>query len=258
MTILLTKERENIAQSIILPVSIAEADSMHRVKPVTLFNHMQELAATSIETYNIKFGWAELLKRGFAWFLMRYRVEFDSFPTDVAEIKIITESRGCQRINAYRDFEVYDNKTNQRILKAASCWVVVDINNKSVINIQKEFPDFMEYTQKEDDLKFNKLKQIDRIDFEKIFHVRYDDLDINNHVNNTVYINWALEALDYGFRTSNNIKALDICYKHEITYGNDVLSQVKYDKENNVTEHIIKNAQTGEELCLLRAEFEKV
>ena len=49
-------------------------------------------------------------------------------------------------------------------------------------------------------------RPIESVDCEKTFHVRYDDLDINNHVNNTVYITWALEALDCDFRKSHNIK----------------------------------------------------
>ena len=255
MTILLTKENERVIHCATHPVSIAEADCMHRIKPVLFFNHMQELAASAIEKYDIRYGWSELLRQGYAWFLMKYRVEFDSFPTDVSEIKILTESRGCRRINAYRDFEVFDNTTGNRILKAASCWVVVDIENKSVINIQKEFPEFLAFEDREDDLAYQKLRPINETDFEKTFHVRYDDLDINNHVNNTVYVSWALEALDYDFRKTHNIKAMDIYFKHEVTYGEDVISKVKYDRENNVTEHTIVNASTGEELCLLRMEY---
>ena len=258
MTIMITSKNENCIHSAIHPVSIAEADCMHRIKPVLLFNHMQELAAAGIEKYDIRYGWESLLKQGYAWFLMRYRVEFDSFPYDVSEIKVVTESRGCRRMYAYRDFEVFDNSTGQRILTAASCWFVVDINNKSIINIQKEFPEFLAYQDRENDLEFQKIRPIDSFDSEKVFHVRYDDLDINNHVNNTVYITWALEAFDYDFRKSYNLKAMDIVFKHEITYGEDVLSQVKYDKENCVTEHLIKNASTGEELCLIRAEFVKI
>lgn len=257
MPILLTKENEKCAQTAILPVSIAEADSMHRIKPVTLLNHMQELAATSIEKYDIRYGWSELLKQGYAWFLIRYRIEFESIPKDVNQIRIATESRGCNRMNAYRDFEVYDNISNERILRATSAWFIVDINNKSVVNIQKEFPEFFKFQSREDDLQLQKLKTIDKIDSQKTFHVRYDDLDINNHVNNTVYVQWALEALDYDFRISNDLKALDIYFKHEVKYGEDVLSLVKYDYDNNTTEHVIKNANTGEELCLLKAEFIK-
>lgn len=258
MTILLTKENEKLIHSAIHPVSIAEADCMHRIKPVLLFNHMQELAAAAIEKYDIRYGWNELLKLGYAWFLMKYRVEFDSFPTDVNEIKILTESRGCKRMNAYRDFEIFDNNTGDRILKAASSWYIVDINNKSIINLQKEFPEFILFQSREDDLEYQKLKSGNEFDSEKIFHVRYDDLDINNHVNNTVYITWALEVLDYDFRTAHNIKAMDIYFKHEVTYGESIISKVKYDNENNITEHIIVNAETGDELCLLRIEFSQI
>ena len=258
MTILLTKEREKMIAEAIHPVSIAEADCMHRIKPVLIFNHMQELAASGIEKYDIRYGWSNLLKKGFAWFLIRYRIEFDSIPRDCSEIKVMTESRGCRRMSAYRDFEVYDNKTGNRILRAASCWFVVDIESKSVVNVQKEFPEFCLYEEREDDLELQKLKPIERVDSEKTFHVRYDDLDINNHVNNTVYITWALEALDAEFRNSYDLKSMDIYFKHEVSYGEDIISQVMYDYENNVTEHIIKNASTGEELCLLRAEFVKI
>lgn len=258
MAITLTKENEKITQMAIHPVSIAEADCMHRIKPVLMFNHMQELAATSIEKYDMRYGWSSLLEKGLAWFLIRYRVEFDSTPTDCSEIKVVTESRGCRRMNAYRDFEVFDNNSGQRILRASSCWFIVDIENKSVINIQKDFPEFMLYQDREDDLELQKLKPLDRVDSEKTFHVRYDDLDINNHVNNTVYITWALEALDSEYRKANNLKSMDIYFKHEVSYGEDIVSQVKYDRENNVTEHLIKNASTGEELCLLKAEFVQI
>ena len=86
-----------------------------------------------------------------------------------------------------------------------------------------------------------------------MFHVRYDDLDMNGHVNNTVYITWALEALDIDFRNSHKIKALDIYYKHEVKYGEDVLSCVKSDE--NITEHLIKNSKTNEQLCLIKIEW---
>jgi len=51
---------------------------------------------------------------------------------------------------------------------------------------------------------------------------------------------------------------MDIYFKHDITYGEDIISQVMYNKESNTTEHLIKNASTGEELCLLRAEFVQI
>ena len=55
------------------------------------------------------------------------------------------------------------------------------------------------------------------------------------------------------FRKTNTIKNIDIYYKHEAKYGDDIISQVKY--ENKTTEHLIRNAKTNEELCLLKIEY---
>jgi medium-chain acyl-[acyl-carrier-protein] hydrolase len=219
---------------------------------------MQDLAEKSIDKIGHDLSCSELLKKGLGWFLIRYRIEFDAQPCDVKEIEILTESRGCQKMTAYRDFEVYDNISKNRILRATSSWLIVDLVKKSVVNIRNEFKDFFNFQKREDDLSLNKLKSIDSVDFEKVFSVRYDDLDINKHVNNTVYVTWALEALDYDFRANYGLKSLDIYFKHEAKYGEDVISQVKINQEDLTTEHVIKNSVTGEELCLLRAEFAKI
>lgn len=255
MPITISKETVKYTLESVYPVSISETDRQYAIKPAVLFNYMQDLAAKSIDNYGHEYCWDELYKKGLGWFLIRYRIEFDEYPAHISELKVQTESRGCNRLNAYRDFEVFDNLSGKRFLRAASCWFIVDLNNKSVINIKQNYPNFFDFQKREDDLVLRKLRPIDRVDAEKVFHVRYDDLDINNHVNNTVYITWAMEVLDYDFRSSHRLKTLDIYFRHEVRYGDDVLSQVKFDKENAATEHVIKNANTGEELCLLRAEF---
>ncbi|MBD5403302.1 hypothetical protein HDR58_10980 [bacterium] len=241
----------------IYPVSMSEADMNYRIKPAALLNFMQDLAAKSISTIGDEFSCDGLLKNGRGWFLIRYRIEFDNYPTNVFSLKVKTECRGAQKMTTYRDFECFDEDGN-RILKAVSSWFIVDLDSKSVINIQKEYPEFRLFEKSDDDLELRKLRPIDSADSEKLFHVRYDDLDMNGHVNNTVYITWAMEALDYEFRSKHNLKNLDIYFKHEVKYGDDIISLVKIDEENLVTEHLIKNADNGEEVCLLKAEFAEI
>jgi medium-chain acyl-[acyl-carrier-protein] hydrolase len=257
MTIIITPENEKYTLKEVFPISIAETDCTHRIKPVVVFNYMQDVAEKSIDKIGHEYSCNELLKKGLGWFLIRYRIEFDFQPKDVKEIEVLTQSRGCQKLTAYRDFEVFDKFSGDRILRATSSWLIVDLDKKSVVNIQKEFSEFFELQPKEDDLLLRKLKLLDRVDFEKVFSVRYDDLDINKHVNNTVYITWALEALDYDFRANYSLKSLDVYFKHEAKYGEDIVSQVKINREYLITEHVIRNKISGEELCLLRAEFAK-
>lgn len=239
----------------VYPVSMSETDMKYRLKPAALFNFMQDLAAKSIDKIDHEFSCDELLRNGRGWFLIRYRVEFDDYPGNMNHVKVKTESRGVHRLNAYRDFECFNEQTGKCFLRATSSWFIVNIDNKSVINIQKEYPEFPLYEKRENDLELQKLKSIESFDFEKVFHVRYDDLDMNGHVNNTVYINWAMEALDFNFRNNYKLKTLDIYFKQEVKYGDDIISQVKIDKDNLITEHLIKNAKTSEEVCLLKAVF---
>jgi len=237
------------------PVSMSEVDRIGALKPAVLLNFMQDLAAKSIEHIDEKFSCENLLKIGRGWFLIRYRIEFDDYPLNISEVRVETECRGAQKMTTYRDFECFDAQSGKRLLRAVSSWFIVDLDNKSVLNIAKVYPEFLTFQKREDDLELRKIKASDTFDSEKVFHVRYNDLDMNGHVNNTVYITWAMEALDYDFRTTNKLKTLDIYFKHEVKYGDDIISQVKTDKENMVTNHLIKNAQTGEEVCLIRAEF---
>lgn len=258
MPILISKEMQKFTKEKIYPVSIFDSDKNNSIKPSLLLNYMQSLAAESIDCFSSSVSCNGLAQNGLGWFLIRYRIEFDDYPENVEKIRILTESRGCHRMTAFRDFEAYDAISGNRLLRATSSWFIVDLNNKSILNIQHEYPDVNDFEKREDDLILQKLKPIDRVDNEKVFHVRYDDLDLNGHVNNTVYITWALEALDYEFRSTHKLKTLDIYYKHEVKYGEDILSSVKIDNENSITEHLIKNVNTGNEVCLLRAKFIKI
>ncbi len=239
-------------------VSMSEVDTKGTIKPAVLLNYMQDLAAKSIDKIGHELSCEGLAEKGLGWFLIRYRIEFDDYPINASEISVKTECRGAHKMTTYRDFECCNKTSGERILRAVTSWFLVDLNNKSVINIQKEYPDFLQFEKRENDLELRKLKPIEASDSEKLFHVRYDDLDLNGHVNNTVYITWAMEALDYEFRSKHKLKTLDIYFKHEVKYGEDILSLVKIYKEEKTTEHLIKNAKTGEEVCLLKAEFVEI
>lgn len=242
----------------IYTVSMSEFDRTGALKPAVLLNFMQDLAAKSIEHIDEKFSCESLLKNGLGWFLIRYRIEFEEYPVNVPDVLVKTECRGAQKMTTYRDFECFDEKSGKRLLRGVTSWFIVDLKSKSVINVAKEYPDFLTFEKREDDLELRKIRPAETFDSEKVFHVRYDDLDMNGHVNNTVYLTWAMEALDYEFRSSCKLKTMDIYFKHEVKYGDDIISLVKIDRENFITDHLIKNVQTGEDVCLIRAEFVKI
>ena len=181
-------------------------------------------------------------------------MEFADYPQSVYNLTLKTEQRGCNKLFAYRDFYIYDD--DKMLGKIASVWSLVDIDTKNIVPAQKALDnEYMPlFEKREDDLIYKKIKPIEKVDASKIFEIRYEDIDVNCHANNCNYIIWAFEPLDFGFRSTHKLKTLDIQFKKEIKYGGSVLSELEF-KDEKTTVHVIKNAQTNEELCLLEAEW---
>ncbi len=238
-----------------ISVKYSEMDYQLALKPSSLLNFLQDLASANAES--LGFGYSYLNPKNIGWFLIKYRMEFNSYPVSTYQLTLKTEPRGCQKLFAYRDFYIYEGE--KLLGKIASIWALVDMNTKSLLPAQKTLNNkYMPvYIKKDDDLIFQKLKPVEKVDIEKTFEVRYEDIDVNSHANNCNYIIWALEPLCLDFRSSHKIKTLDIQFKKEIKYGEKVLSQIEF-IDNLTTSHTIKNLQTGEDLCLVEIFWEKV
>ena len=183
-------------------------------------------------------------------------MEFNDYPVSVYDLTLKTEPRGCQKLFAYRDFYIC---AGEKLLgKISSVWAVVDMTTKALVPVQPALNNqYMPlYSKREDDLTFKKLRPVEKVDIEKTFEVRYEDIDVNSHANNGNYIIWAFEPLSFNFRSTHKIKTLDIQFKKEIKYGSKVLSQIEFINEYT-TLHTIKNTQTDEDLCLLEVLWEK-
>ena len=224
------------------------------LKPSALLQFMQDLASDNAES--LDFGYSYIVKNNLAWYLLRYHIEFEDYPEGIYDLTINTQPRGYNKFFAFRDFTI---KHQEKLLaKATSSWALVDLETKNMSNIADVLKDnqyIVPHEKREGDLSFNKIKMPEVFDIEKSFEIRFDDLDVNRHVNNANYIVWAFEPLDFDFRRTHKLKTLDMMFKKEITYGSGVNVKVKID--NNITIHELKNAETGEDLCLISAEWVK-
>ncbi len=232
-------------------IKYSEMDYNLVLKPSALLNFLQDMASANAE--QLDFGYSAIVKKNLAWFLLKYRLEFSEYPQNLYNLTLTTEPRGYNRLFAYRDFGLYDGE--KQLGKVSSIWSLVDLDNKKLANIQTalDSPAMKPYEKREDDLIFDKIPAIENPNIEKKFEIRFDDLDVNRHVNNCNYIIWAFEPLSFDFRSTKRLKTLDIAYKKEVKYGDEILSQIQI--VNNTTIHNIKNLTTGEDLCSMKAEW---
>ena len=232
----------------------SEIDCTHTLKPQVLLNFMQDLASDNAEEYG--FGYSFNVEKNVAWFLLKYHIEFSDYPEKIYNITISTHAKGYNKLFALRDFKIeHDSKV---IGRATSSWGLIDLDTKSMVPIVSKLsdnPNIVQYQKKDDDLQYNKIRPLERIDREKTFEARFDDLDVNQHVNNSNYIKWAFEVLNFDFRKTHKLKTLDMVFKKELKYAQCVKSQAQ--TVGNITLHVLKNAQTNEELCSVMAEWLK-
>lgn len=234
----------------ICPIKYNEMDFNRVLKPSALLNLLQDLATDNAEM--LGFGPSFIFPQNYAWFLIKYHMEFDDYPEGLDEFIIKTEARGISKILASRDFELWTTN-NKRLGRIASNWMLIDLNTKNILPLSKIIDFMPKFEKREDDLQFEKIIPPTQTDYEKTFEIRFDDIDVNQHVNNANYIIWAFETIPYEFKAKHKLKTLDIVYKKEIAYGNNIISQLKLDEENKTSTHVLKNATTQDELCFINA-----
>lgn len=230
-------------------IKFSEINYNNELKETVFLNFLQDAAATNAEDNG--FGYSFISKKNWAWFLLKYHLKINKWPKKPQKLTVKTWPKGISKISCLRDFEIYDEQ-DTKIAVASSSWALLDIETKKLISPKNAFESIPleDYTALE--TKFPKIEVVESSDLQKTFDIEYNDIDINQHVNNANYLDWALETLDFNFRTQNEIKEIQIHYKKEIKYGNKVVSEVQFTDDDTTTLHSIKNSNTGEELCLIK------
>lgn len=235
-----------------IKVKYSEMDYNLALKPFSMLNYLQDIASKNAEDNG--FGYSYITKKNIAWFLIKYHIEFDEYPIGIHNLILKTQPRGYNKLFAYRDFEFFNGE--KCLGRVASIWSLVDITTRALVpinNVLENNPKMPPFEKQEDDLAFEKIKSIEKIDLEQEFTVRYNDLDVNKHANNGNYIVWAFEPLSFDFKTNHKIKTLDMIYKKELKFGEKVISQIEF-KDELTTIHRLQNEQQ-EDLCLLQCRW---
>jgi acyl-ACP thioesterase len=74
--------------------------------------------------------------------------------------------------------------------------------------------------------------------------VAYSDLDMNCHVNNAMYMQWAMNAVDYEISSERPVKEFTINFNHEIK-PMEVVSIYKAIEEREDGRHVFVEGKVG-------------
>lgn len=240
-----------IKSNIISPVTIrtynvktSETTLKNELKVFSLLHYLEDIAYIAAEEHG--FGYSAVAPRDITWFVLRYHVKFNRLPKSWESLTLVTWPTGMKGVQCFRDFELF-SADDEKIAEVSSAWALIDLNTKRPLIPAKtlDFPKMTEERLLTTD--FSGSKELEQTHFEKVFEIRFDDIDINQHVNNANYLAWALESLPCEFKMQYSINEFEIAYKKEASYGSEVLSTTFLD--GSITFHKLQDKSSLETLC---------
>ncbi len=234
-----------------------EVDFRKQMKITSLIDFLGDIATDQSEKLGI--GMDYLFSKGLGWVLYKWDIKVYSYPHYGEKIVIKTIPYGFRRFYAYRIFEIY-NQSRQLIAEAKSIWFLVNIEKKKPVRIETNMYEAYGIAEDcKDTLQIEDISKPENIQEEKIFNVRYSDIDTNKHVNNSKYVSWAIEVVPLDLVLNYSLKGIKVTYQKETKYGEAVSSKVQI---NNIEDRVVCNHsiedREGNILALLETRWEKV
>jgi len=213
-------------------VQLKDIDKNNKMRLSSYLNFMQEIGALHSEEFGYGLNNEPITHK--AWIVISWKLDIFKRPHWDEKILVRSWIGKIDKIYHYRDYEILDS-SGEVIAKAIAKWVMVDTITKKIQKLDEEhtkkFP-IVEVEGFENEIgKINSKVDIDKLNTIYEYKVEKRDVDTNNHMNNIIYLDLALEGLEDSF--IQNISHIEIHYKTECKYGEEILF-VK--DENNVYE----------------------
>jgi acyl-ACP thioesterase len=237
------------------PIHTYETDARGLARPVALLNYLQDAAGDHAGRLGLSV--IDLLKRNMTWVLSRYHVLIHRYPALGARLEVATWPAAKHGYFAIRDFEVADSLGP--VLAATSSWMIIGLDRKQPVKVDEVIDSPYAIDRRALDDPFASLPVPSARESEIRFRVEASHLDWNRHVNNAVYVQWALEGVPPEILMNRRPVDLEVSYRAEALYGDEVVSAVQclpQEGPGPVFLHQILNAATGIELARLRTKWE--
>lgn len=208
-------------------IDTTHVDQMNNLRPSVLLSFFQDMATDHAEIMGLtrsylmeNFNACWLVVR--SWYCLQKPLKLGQTLT------IRTWHRGAAPLIVYRDFDLYVG--DELVGEAVAAWVVADVVSRKMLRprdiegiVNSPVPETVKALQ---------LRPIRRpADPECVFSrtVRYSDLDVNGHMNNTKYADLILDAFTPEEMKGNYIAEMQLNYSQECKWGETLAVVRKFD-----------------------------
>ena len=202
--------------------------------------------AAGLHAVYLGFGYDDLIKTKTAWILSRVHVEFPDTPLWREEMTLTTWHKGLNRLFFIRDFVMTDKQGRERV-KATTSWLVLNLETRSMVRDPNLVEEGTICTENAIENPADKVRMPRDVEALPVYEhvVGYSDVDMLGHANNAMYMQWAMDAVDYELASTKPVKEFTINFNHEIKAAEKVtLYRACVEKEDGL--HVFIEGRTEE------------
>lgn len=195
-----------------------DVDGRGICKPSALLNHLQNAATLAAEEGG--FDRELMMERyGAFWMLARSWFRLDRPLRFEDRLSVRTWHRGGKSAVMYRDYDILAN--GEPVGESVSAWVMAEMATRRIVKLSG-----VKELEGTDGGELCKTKQLSRLrvpadmSLAERRPMRYSESDINGHINNTRYADFACDVLDMAaLEESSFLSAMEIGYLAECRPG---------------------------------------
>ncbi|OQY38714.1 MAG: hypothetical protein B6226_03255 [Candidatus Cloacimonetes bacterium 4572_65] len=190
------------------------------LKVSDIFRNLQEIA--SLHSDSMKIGFNDLKEMKGGWVLAKQHLDITELPKAMENYTIHTWSKSLNKLYAIRNFSLRD-ANNREIAFSTSTWVLINLESRRLIPLTK-LP--MESVVQFDDnvttvtpkIKLNKSSLVNSFKTK----IRFSDIDINGHFNNTRYVDLTIDSIAEYFLEHRKLLSISTNFLHEGKFGDEI------------------------------------
>ncbi len=232
-------------------VNSYDVDLRGLAKLKTLTNVVQEAAGRHATELGFSI---HQLGEGLTWMLSRVHLDFERWPRwhDVLEVE--TWPVGVRGLTALRDFR-FRTAEGALIGVGTSAWMIVDMRRRRPARVPPALANlFPKEAPRALDDPFDRLPEPSLDPEAPRFPVRFSQLDLNRHANQSAYVDWAVDALPERAWDSYRPRAIEIAFRQEARMGDEILADCE-EAEPGVFLHRLRRAEDDREFVRLRTRW---
>lgn len=205
-------------------VGSCDMDMWGFMKPTVILNICQE--AAYMHSTLLGFGYNTLVAMNLAWVLSRAKVEIERLPVWGERIRVRTWHKRESGLFGLRDYIFFDEEL-QPIIRATTSWLIINLATRRITRVDRVFGadkplSVVACPHDAIEQEAPRLSMPEGAHSLEEHRVVYSDVDVNHHVNNAKYLEWACDNSAQQIGKERQLSSFCLNFNHEARFGESI------------------------------------